>query len=128
MSSSSPGEPFLLPKRLSKLTAFSNDWTEVDNAKTQLVNKLGSDVTFLYELRGEARPGAEAGHEHFGYMDGIAQPAVKGFTTDVRPGQPLIDPGLFLLGETGDFSTRPNWAKDGSLMAFRQLQQLVPGK
>ena len=79
-------------------------------------------------MRGEARPGAEAGHEHFGYMDGIAQPAVKGFTTDVRPGQPLIDPGLFLLGEDGDSSSRPTWAKDGSLMAFRQLQQLVPGK
>ena len=61
-------------------------------------------------------------------MDGIAQPAVKGFTTDVRPGQPLIDPGLFLLGEDGDSSSRPAWAKDGSLMAFRQLQQLVPGK
>jgi len=79
-------------------------------------------------LRGEARPGPEAGHEHFGYMDGIAQPAVKGFTTNPLPGQALLDPGLFLLGEEGDFPTRPTWAKDGSFMAFRQLQQLVPGK
>lgn len=60
-------------------------------------------------------------------MDGIAQPAVKGFNTDVRPGQPIIDPGVFLMGEDGDFGTRPSWAKDGTLMAFRQLQQLVPG-
>lgn len=80
-------------------------------------------------MKGEARPGAEAGHEHFGYMDGIAQPAITGFTTDPLPGQISIDPGLFLVGEDGDpTSNRPAWAKGGSIMAFRQLQQLVPGK
>jgi len=61
-------------------------------------------------------------------MDGIAQPGVKGFTTNPLPGQQLINPGSFLLGEEGDSSTRPSWAKDGTIMAFRQLQQLVPGK
>jgi deferrochelatase/peroxidase EfeB len=101
---------------------------EVDAAKAQLDQILGSDATFVYELRGEARPGAEAGHEHFGYMDGIAQPAVKGFTTDPSPVNQLIDPGFFLLGEDGDSVSRPTWAKDGSMMAFRQLKQLVPGK
>jgi deferrochelatase/peroxidase EfeB len=91
---------------------------------------LGSDITFDYELRGQVRPGAEAGHEHFGFMDGIAQPAVKGFTTNPLPGQVVIDPGLFLFGEDGDSlaSTRPSWAKDGTIMAFRQLEQLVPGR
>lgn len=61
-------------------------------------------------------------------MDGIAQPAVKGFNPTPLPGQPLIDPGSFLLSEEGDSVSRPTWAKDGSIMAFRQLQQLVPGK
>lgn len=61
-------------------------------------------------------------------MDGIAQPAVKGFTTNPLPGQAVLDPGFFLLGEAGDSTSRPTWAKDGSIMAFRQLQQLVPGK
>jgi len=61
-------------------------------------------------------------------MDGIAQLAVKGFTTNPLPGQPIIDPGFFLLGEEGDSASRPTWARDGSIMAFRQLQQLVPGK
>jgi Dyp-type peroxidase family len=107
---------------------ISNNWQEIDNAKANLVDVLGSDVTFVHELRGEARPGEEAGREHFGYMDGIAQPAVKGFTTNTFPGQQLIDPGHFILGEEGDNSTRPAWAKGGSIMAFRQLQQLVPGK
>ena len=61
-------------------------------------------------------------------MDGIAQPAVKGFDTDPIPGRPVLKPGLFLLGEDGDSPSRPTWAKDGSMMAFRQLKQLVPGK
>jgi deferrochelatase/peroxidase EfeB len=100
----------------------------VDTVLDQLRGILGSDVFFPYYLHGEARQGADAGHEHFGYMDGIAQPAVKGFTTDPRPGQPILDPGLFLLGEAGDTTTRPSWAKGGSMMAFRQLQQQVPGK
>ena len=63
-------------------------------------------------------------------MDGISQPAIKGFTTNPFPGQTTIDPGFFLFGEDGDSlaSSRPAWAKDGTIMAFRQLQQLVPGK
>ncbi|KAJ7934208.1 hypothetical protein B0H13DRAFT_1535786, partial [Mycena leptocephala] len=36
--------------------------------------------------------------------------------------------GTFLLGETGDpgLNLRATWAKDGSFLVFRQLQQLVP--
>jgi deferrochelatase/peroxidase EfeB len=66
----------------------------------------------------------------FGFMDGISQPAVNGFVslTTLLPGQIRLDPGLFLLGETGDTlaTSRPTWAKDGSFLAFRQLQQKVP--
>lgn len=59
-------------------------------------------------------------------MDGISQPAINGFTASPTPGQISVDPGFFLLGETGDSITRPDWAKDGSFLAFRQMQQLVP--
>ena len=38
----------------------------------------------------------------------------------------MVDAGHFLLGEEGDNVIRPAWAKDGSFLAFRQLQQLVP--
>jgi hypothetical protein len=41
-----------------------------------------------------------------------------------------IEPGLILLGETGDAPlsrvTRPAWAKDSSFLVFRKLQQFVP--
>jgi deferrochelatase/peroxidase EfeB len=59
-------------------------------------------------------------------MDGISQPAITGFTSSPFPGQQVLAPGTFLLGETGDSVTRPSWAKDGSFLAFRQLKQLVP--
>ncbi|KAJ7681517.1 dye-decolorizing peroxidase precursor [Mycena rosella] len=103
----------------------------VDNINTELANIqsiLGSSITEIHRLQGAARPGAEEGHEHFGFMDGISQPAVNGFTNPVLPGQTPVDPGFFLLGEAGDPSqdSRPSWAVDGSFLVFRQLQQLVP--
>lgn len=64
----------------------------------------------------------------FGYLDGIAQPAVLGFNINPEPGQQLVLPGVILAGQLGDtlIASRPAWAKDGSFLAFRQLQQLVP--
>jgi len=87
---------------------------------------MRSDITKLYALQANIRPGAQAGHEHFGFLDGIGQPNVNGFGTPF-PGQLTVDPGVILVGETGDtVTTRPAWAKDGSFLAFRQLKQLVP--
>jgi len=87
---------------------------------------LGNSIVEIHRLQGAARPGDQAGHEHFGFMDGISQPAINGFTVSPMPGQQILDLGTFLLGETGDSVTRPAWAKDGSFLAFRQLKQLVP--
>ncbi|KAG7092765.1 hypothetical protein E1B28_009089 [Marasmius oreades] len=95
---------------------------------SQVKQLLGTSASEVYSLKGAARPGDQQGHEHFGYLDGVSQPAVEGFTREPLPGQTLTDPGIFLLGETGDRLSlaRPAWAKDGSFLAFRQLKQLVP--
>lgn len=66
-------------------------------------------------------------------MDGISIPAVNGVDTPL-PGQTTIDTGRVLIGHTNDnapfpHSTpmpRPDWAKDGSVMCFRKLDQKVP--
>lgn len=65
-------------------------------------------------------------------MDGISIPAVKGIDAPL-PGQTPIDTGRVLIGHTNDnqpFVTtpmdRPEWAKDGSVMCFRKLDQKVP--
>ncbi|KAJ7676056.1 dye-decolorizing peroxidase precursor [Mycena polygramma] len=105
----------------------------LDNINTELANIqsiLGSSITEIHRLQGAARPDSEEGHEHFGFMDGISQPAVNKFTNPVLPGQTPVDAGFFLLGEDSDpvpnSPVRTSWAKDGSFLVFRQLQQLVP--
>ncbi|KDQ59140.1 hypothetical protein JAAARDRAFT_57097 [Jaapia argillacea MUCL 33604] len=81
----------------------------------------------VLRIRGDVRPGAEKGHEHFGFNDGISQPGVQGFDKQLNPGQVAVKPGVILVGEDGDSVTgRPTWAKDGSFLVFRRLAQLVP--
>ncbi|KAJ7636985.1 fungal peroxidase [Roridomyces roridus] len=86
---------------------------------------LAGTINEAYSLNAAARPGSMQGHEHFGYLDGISNPAVQGFQSPL-PGQAVIPPGEILVGETGDDVQRPAWAKDGSFLVFRQLKQLVP--
>ncbi|CAI7648802.1 unnamed protein product [Penicillium glandicola] len=68
--------------------------------------------------------------EHFGWVDGISQPIIKGMdeilTTKDDRGMTPIDPGIILVGHEGDESNNPEWAKDGSFMVFRIYEQLVP--
>ncbi|KAF1965221.1 Dyp-type peroxidase [Bimuria novae-zelandiae CBS 107.79] len=106
-----------------KLDAIKAIFT-VDNA---------SSIAEVATLAGDVRPGKEKGHEHFGYKDGISQPAIKG-VDDVDgkkplPGQTLVDLGVALVGRGKDVENHPKrapWAKDGSFLAFRKLPQFVP--
>ncbi|HWX41615.1 MAG TPA: Dyp-type peroxidase, partial [Blastocatellia bacterium] len=102
-------------------------------------------------------PGDLRGHEHFGFKDGISQPAPRGrvspatldFLTPrwldpsdpdalqfAEPGRPLIWPGQFVLGlerQSPDDGVLPGtvdpgipgWARNGSFVVFRRLQQKV---
>lgn len=99
-----------------------------DDASTELQtlqNFLGSSISEQYTLQANERPGDQLAHEHFGFKDGISQPCVQGFQ-NCLPGQTVIAPGVLILGAQGDSTSRPTWAKGGSMMAFRQLQQHVP--
>jgi Dyp-type peroxidase family len=115
-------------------------------------------LDLIFEQRGDTLPGDLRGHEHFGFKDGISQPGVRGKLSAApgdyitpryiaagddrrlyiaKPGQQLVWPGQFLLGEqrqsTEDQlnaiaagSNFPNWAKRGSYLVVRRLQQDVP--
>ncbi|KAF8654275.1 hypothetical protein AX16_003570 [Volvariella volvacea WC 439] len=77
---------------------------------------------------GDVRPGDVSAHEHFGFLDGISNPAVIGFDTRFHPGPVPVRPGAILVGRDGD-SNEPNrdsWMIDGSFMVFRYLFQKVP--
>lgn len=131
------------------------------------VKAAASNLRLLFEQRGDTLPGRLRGHEHFGFKDGVSQPGVRGKVsaapgdfitpryidhTDARarvfakPGQLLLWPGQFLLGEPRQnpehpFNSAPAavasppapappnypaWAALGSYLVCRRLRQDVP--
>ena len=118
----------------------------------------GAALQVIFEQRGDTLSGDLRGHEHFGFKDGISQPGVRGKLSAApgdyitpryidggdprrlylaKPGQQLVWPGQFLLGEprqsTEDqlnaaaaASNFPKWARRGSYLVVRRLQQDVP--
>ncbi|KAJ8108503.1 dyp-type peroxidase [Nemania bipapillata] len=92
------------------------------------VGRKGATLEEVILLAGHTRPGAEDGHEHFGFNDGLSQPAVKDVDAGVisEPGVSPVRQGIILLGREGDSVARPSWALDGSFLVFRYLKQLVP--
>jgi Dyp-type peroxidase family len=98
---------------------------EVDRLQASLdripggANGGGSGVTLMFDQRGATLPGELRGHEHFGFKDGISQPAVRGRLSDApddflapryvdpadpratlfaAPGDVLVHPGQFVFG------------------------------
>ena len=105
-------------------------------------SRLGYEVVF--EQPGTTLPGTAAGHEHFGFKDGISQPGVRGFDqpssdptradqVQGKLGTDLISPGTFLLGYQRDEEADspaprvPKWMWDGSFLVTRRLAQDVAG-
>lgn len=75
--------------------------------------------------------------EHFGFVDGISQPAIEGLDGDAEGHGAVdengrwrkIEPGELVLGyasEAGPFAGHP-WLADGSFIALRKLEQDVAG-
>lgn len=115
-------------------------------------------LRLMFEQRGDTLPGGLRGHEHFGFKDGVSQPGVRGkvspapgdFITPryldpadprarffAKPGQLLVWPGQFLLGEQRQHTEHlynsapaatnfPRWAALGSYLVCRRLRQDVP--
>jgi Dyp-type peroxidase family len=111
-----------------------------------LRHRLAPAIRVVYAEMGTVRPGRDRGREHFGFLDGVSQPGIRGLTRASRPsiapdeglpGQDLVWPGEFVLGYPGqnpkDYdkpgSVAPlpaPWARNGSYMVFRRLEQRVP--
>ena len=133
---------------------------DLDAAVEEIVEEAEAhDLTLLLGQRGDTLPGNLQGHEHFGFKDGISQPGVRGrratspddhltprfLAADdphadlfAKPGQPLVWPGQFLLGEPRQHhqdpklpapaaSAFPDWARRGSYLVCRRLDQDVIG-
>jgi Dyp-type peroxidase family len=114
--------------------------------ENSLRHRLALAMKVVYAETGTVRPGREKGREHFGFADNISQPGIRGLTRPSQPstapeqglpGQPLVWPGEFLLGYPAQDPEHPDrhgpvvpvpasWAKNGSYMVFRRLEQRVP--
>ncbi|MBQ4819855.1 Dyp-type peroxidase [Aquimarina sp. MMG016] len=79
----------------------------------------------------------KGGKEHFGFKDGISQPAMKGISSRIFAND-VIEPGEFILGYPNQYGKHPStpeperlkenhgsFGNDGSYMVFRQLKQNV---
>jgi deferrochelatase/peroxidase EfeB len=113
-------------------------------------------LLIIYAEEGDVREDLP-GHEHFGFDDGVSQPGIRGrasesprdFITERHinakqqpehslfgyPGQDLVWPGAFLLGQPDTSpdplipgppsSAIPGWTRNGSFLVFRRLRQDV---
>jgi Dyp-type peroxidase family len=95
-------------------------------------------IVIVYEQDGATLEGKRRGKEHFGFKDGVSEPAVRGFDTPDpqhpqwekgHPGTRLIPAGEFVIGETPateHVPELPAWMKNGSFHVVRRLEQDVP--
>jgi len=143
-------------EKLHGLIIITGPTSDSVDATLQEVKSLaGASLAILYSELGKTRM-PHRGHEHFGFLDGVSQPGVRGqidqafpnrtFLTQSQnpddpgqglPGSDLLWPGAFVFGypaQEKDDIDNPGptvdgglpWMKNGSFLAFRRLKQLVP--
>jgi Dyp-type peroxidase family len=119
---------------LLTLTAVSAAECDAAEARVQQLTR-GLPVELVHREVGAALPG---GVEHFGYRDGIGQPAIDDSGLPPRPGEGThgfwgwrpLKPGEFVLGyptEQKDGPRCPTLGKNGSFLVFRKLEEDVAG-
>lgn len=113
-----------------------------------------SGAAVIFKQRGATLPSPLTGHEHFGFLDGVSQPGIRGTVGEIKelitprqnpadpnqgkPGQDRLWPGEFVFGYPGQDpkdadkkgelkNEGPSWSKNGSFLVFRRLRQDVDG-
>jgi Dyp-type peroxidase family len=94
---------------------------------TELISATGCEKA--WSERGATLPPPLKGHEHFGFKDGISQPAIADFDSEPSSDEPpAVAIGEFVLGypdESGQASEVSDLWRDGSFVVFRRLKQDV---
>jgi Dyp-type peroxidase family len=154
---SAPGgwiAPFSAPQSIHAVAILAADQIDDLGRSHQRLRDLAAEngVTELFVQEGVTRPIPFRGHEHFGFKDGISQPAIAGVTRSNKHGTDAIAAGEFIVGypdQDGVLSGQPeapapegtpgynpvapppppapiaDWSKDGSFVVFRRLRQNV---
>lgn len=104
---------------------------DLDEAVTAIGEQIsGCGCTVVYQEHGATLPNPLTGREHFGFKDGISQPAIDGFDDAPAPQEPpAVPPGEFVLGfpNAQGVTLQPvgNLWGNGSFSVFRRLYQDV---
>ncbi|CAE6387973.1 unnamed protein product [Rhizoctonia solani] len=98
--------------RIDGVFLVAGESIESVNGKVAKIQAIfGDSIGEVLRFSGAVRSGANKGHEHFGWYI-------------------FLDlPGIIICGHDGDpvsTTARPEWAREGSYLAFRKLKQLVP--
>jgi Dyp-type peroxidase family len=112
------------------LVVAADDGESLDREMDRLCQQArdaGAEVVF--QERGDTLPAPLTGHEHFGFKDGVSQPAVEGFdAASAEHEPPPVPAGEFVLGHPNHAGPSPItgdlWT-NGSYGAFRRLRQNV---
>jgi len=116
----------------------ASDDADRRDAEVEAIVREAAGCAVVHTQRGDNPPGPMAGHEHFGFRDGISQPAVRGLGIAARPGQALVWPGQIVFGYPMQDRTDPRapreaplpgpaWCRNGSFVVIRRLRQDVAG-
>ncbi len=116
------------------VTVYAIDWEHLRQAVASVIGEDAEQraVTLVHLQRAEALPG---GRDHFGFFDGIAQPAVRGAGVEPRPGDGQPDgaggwrevaTGEILLGYEDEDGTLPAaplapFERNGTFVVYRKL-------
>lgn len=150
--------PFNAPGDVHALLCVAADSEARLKLRLAQIRATGAFVAAIESLlvvEGRTRmdlPG-QAGHEHFGFKDGVSQPGIRGINPpddpvgnpdQGHPGQDLLHPGEFVLGYSTQIpiarpgedgmnpdpgtpsASGPTWTDNGSYLVFRRLAQDVP--
>jgi Dyp-type peroxidase family len=128
------------------LIVLADEQARLDQELAQLRHELAGGFGELLQLQASDL----GGYEHFGFADGVSQPAIEGYHDSsselhkIRPGEfllgypngydlyterPLLDPARDLAGRLPldpEGSPRHDLGRNGSYLVFRQLRQDVP--
>jgi Dyp-type peroxidase family len=115
------------------VTLYAVDAETLDRARADLDATFGDAVKLVHEQRSEA---LAEGRDHFGFKDGIAQPAIAGSGAVPRPGDGLpnqgggwreLAPGEFILGyhdEDGGLplAPMPPFDRNSTYLVYRKMR------
>lgn len=113
------------------IVVASDEQDDLGEWVTSIGNEVdASGCEVVFQERGETLPEPLTGHEHFGFKDGVSQPAIDGYDPAPQPNEPAaVAPGEFVLGYANAHGTTLTptgtlWT-NGSFAVFRRLTQDV---